>query len=65
MGTVYVGTSGWAYSNWKPGFYPAKLGSSKFLSYYAARLNFVYFKHGESPENVRYAESLLKTERRK
>jgi uncharacterized protein YecE (DUF72 family) len=41
MGTVYGGTSGWAYSSWKPGFYPAKLSSAKFLSYYATRLNSV------------------------
>ena len=41
MATIYAGTSGWAYSTWKPGFYPAKLGSTKFLGYYASRLNSV------------------------
>jgi uncharacterized protein YecE (DUF72 family) len=41
MPKIYAGTSGWAYSNWKPDFYPAKLASSKFLSYYATRLNSV------------------------
>src|SRR5580692_4557379 len=41
MPNVYVGTSGWAYSSWKPGFYPAKLASAKFLTYYANRLNTV------------------------
>lgn len=39
MGTVYAGTSGWAYPAWKPSFYPAKLASAKFLGYYASRLN--------------------------
>jgi uncharacterized protein YecE (DUF72 family) len=39
MGTVYAGTSGWAYAAWKPSFYPAKLASAKFLGYYASRLN--------------------------
>lgn len=39
MGTVYAGTSGWAYPAWKPAFYPAKLASTKFLGYYASRLN--------------------------
>jgi uncharacterized protein YecE (DUF72 family) len=39
MGTVYAGTSGWAYPAWKPSFYPAKLASPKFLGYYASRLN--------------------------
>jgi len=41
MATIYAGTSGWAYPTWKPGFYPAKLGSAKFLGYYASRLNSV------------------------
>ena len=39
--TVYAGTSGWAYPSWKPDFYPAKLAASKFLAYYAGRLNSV------------------------
>ena len=38
---VHAGTSGWAYSTWKPDFYPGKLASTKFLSYYATRLNSV------------------------
>jgi|ERR1700733_10613417 len=38
---VHAGTSGWAYSSWKPDFYPEKLASAKFLSYYATRLNSV------------------------
>jgi uncharacterized protein YecE (DUF72 family) len=41
MPKVYAGTSGWAYPSWKPDFYPAKLASAKFLSYYATRLNSV------------------------
>jgi len=41
MGKIYAGTSGWAYASWKPEFYPAKLASAKFLSYYATRLNTV------------------------
>lgn len=40
-GKVYAGTSGWAYTGWKPKFYPAKLASAKFLGYYATRLNSV------------------------
>jgi len=38
---LYCGTSGFAYPSWKPAFYPDKLPSSKFLSYYATRLNAV------------------------
>ncbi len=38
---LYCGTSGFAYPTWKPTFYPEKLPSAKFLSYYATRLNAV------------------------
>lgn len=38
---LYAGTSGFAYPSWKPTFYPEKLASAKFLSYYASRLNLV------------------------
>jgi uncharacterized protein YecE (DUF72 family) len=38
---IYAGTSGWAYPSWKPGFYPPKTPSKKFLEYYATRLNTV------------------------
>ena len=40
-GKLYAGTSGFAYPSWKPDFYPEKLPSAKFLSYYATRLNTV------------------------
>jgi uncharacterized protein YecE (DUF72 family) len=38
---AYVGCSGWAYTSWKPDFYPAKLPAKKLLEYYATRLNSV------------------------
>lgn len=41
MATLYAGTSGFAYSAWKPGFYPAKLPANQFLKHYAERLNCV------------------------
>jgi uncharacterized protein YecE (DUF72 family) len=41
MPTLYAGTSGFAYPSWKPEFYPEKLPSKKFLSYYSERLNSV------------------------
>src|SRR5919206_507192 len=34
---VHVGTSGWSYPSWKPGFYPAGTDSKEFLAYYAQR----------------------------
>jgi len=38
MGHAYVGTSGFAYAAWKPGFYPADTPASKFLPYYSSKL---------------------------
>src|SRR6202022_3126811 len=38
---IYAGAPVWAYPSWKPGFYPAKLASAKFLNHYATRLNTV------------------------
>jgi|SRR5262245_3350578 len=35
--TVRVGTSGWSYPSWRPGFYPAGLDPSAFLSFYGER----------------------------
>jgi uncharacterized protein YecE (DUF72 family) len=34
---VSVGTSGWSYPSWRPGFYPAGLDPSAFLAFYAER----------------------------
>jgi uncharacterized protein YecE (DUF72 family) len=41
MATLYAGTSGFAYTSWKPTFYPAKLKAADFLRHYATRLNCV------------------------
>jgi uncharacterized protein YecE (DUF72 family) len=35
---LLVGTSGWGYPSWQPGFYPAGLDRSEFLGHYAALL---------------------------
>ncbi len=35
--TVFVGTSGWHYSDWRPRFYPAQLGTPKWLACYSER----------------------------
>lgn len=40
-GTLYVGTSGFAYKEWKGPFYPEDLAQAKFLSYYARQLSSV------------------------
>jgi uncharacterized protein YecE (DUF72 family) len=36
-----VGTSGWSYPTWRPGFYPAATDPSEFLSLYAERFDAV------------------------
>jgi uncharacterized protein YecE (DUF72 family) len=38
---VHVGTSGWSYPSWKPGFYPAGTDSKDFLRFYAERFTTV------------------------
>jgi len=38
---VFVGTSGWAYKAWQPGFYPEKLPQKQYLRHYASRLTAV------------------------
>jgi uncharacterized protein YecE (DUF72 family) len=38
---VQVGTSGWSYPSWKPGFYPAGTDSKEFLAYYAQQFSTV------------------------
>lgn len=38
---IFVGTSGWAYSIWKPDFYPDDVAAKNFLKYYATQLNAV------------------------
>lgn len=41
MAHLFAGTSGFAYTAWKPDFYPQKLASKDFLKHYATRLNAV------------------------
>jgi uncharacterized protein YecE (DUF72 family) len=36
-----VGTSGWSYPSWRPGFYPAGTDPSEFLSFYARHFSTV------------------------
>jgi uncharacterized protein YecE (DUF72 family) len=38
---IFVGTSGWAYSIWKPQFYPEDVAAKNFLKFYATQLNAV------------------------
>ena len=53
---LFAGTSGFAYPQWKPDFYPPKLPVKQFLQHYAARLNSVEinytFRRTPSPTTV-------------
>src|ERR1700758_3171490 len=40
-GSVRVGTSGWSYPTWRPGFYPSGLDPAAFLGFYAQRFRTV------------------------
>jgi uncharacterized protein YecE (DUF72 family) len=37
LARVSVGTSGWSYPTWRPGFYPSGLDPKEFLAYYGSR----------------------------
>lgn len=41
MTRLRIGTSGWSYPSWQPGFYPSRLDRSAFLTFYATRLDTV------------------------
>jgi uncharacterized protein YecE (DUF72 family) len=38
---VKIGTSGWSYPSWRPGFYPEGLQPAEFLAHYATRFDTV------------------------
>lgn len=38
---VKIGTSGWSYPSWRPGFYPEGMQPAEFLSFYAQRFDTV------------------------
>jgi uncharacterized protein YecE (DUF72 family) len=38
---LHVGTMGWSYDFWKGSFYPEKLSSNEFLTYYASKIGTV------------------------
>jgi uncharacterized protein YecE (DUF72 family) len=39
--TPHVGTSGWSYPSWRPGFYPPDVRPESFLAFYAERFDTV------------------------
>jgi uncharacterized protein YecE (DUF72 family) len=53
---AFVGTSGWAYTTWKPVFYPPEVKTADFLRYYATRLRTLEvnytFNHLPTEKNI-------------
>ena len=41
MAELLVGSSGWSYPTWRPGFYPAGTANEEFLRFYASRFSTV------------------------
>ena len=53
--SLHIGTSGWAYKEWKPAFYPADVPQDRFLAYYgsvltACEINATHYR--VQPESV-------------
>lgn len=60
---LFVGTSGWAYKEWKPDFYPADLPQKRFLEHYATKLsaveiNATYHRRQEETTLKNWVESV-------
>jgi uncharacterized protein YecE (DUF72 family) len=60
---IHVGTSGWSYPSWRPGFYPAGAKPAEFLAFYAAgfdtvELNTTAYRLPAPEQFVRWAEAV-------
>jgi uncharacterized protein YecE (DUF72 family) len=60
--TLFTGTSGWAYNEWKPAFYPPDLPRSQWLRHYCSRLaaceiNATFYRIQEEATLDRWSES--------
>jgi uncharacterized protein YecE (DUF72 family) len=63
LARLSVGTSGWSYPTWRPGFYPAGLDPSEFLGFYAQRfrtveLNTTGYRLPSEEQFARWAEQV-------
>jgi uncharacterized protein YecE (DUF72 family) len=60
---VRIGTSGWSYPTWRPGFYPAGTATLEFLRFYATcfdtvELNSTAYRLPGADQFVRWAEAV-------
>jgi uncharacterized protein YecE (DUF72 family) len=63
IGKVLIGTSGWSYPSWRPGFYPAGTDPAAFLAFYAGRfptveLNTTGYRMPAEAQFARWAEQV-------
>ena len=61
--SLHVGTSGWAYPEWRSGFYPAGLPQSRFLEHYgsvlsACEINATFYRLQSESTLRRWADSV-------
>lgn len=56
--SILVGTSGWHYPHWRPRFYPPKLGTPKWLTFYSERFATVEVNNAfyRLPEKTTFAK---------
>lgn len=60
-GALYIGTSGFAYPEWKPAFYPEDVKQADMLTYYAGRfssveINYTFRRFPSAKTLTRWAE---------
>jgi uncharacterized protein YecE (DUF72 family) len=60
---IRIGTSGWSYPSWRPGFYPEGMPPAEFLAFYAQRfdtveLNSTGYRLPSEDQFRRWAESV-------
>jgi len=61
--SLHVGTSGWAYPEWRPEFYPAGLPQSRFLEHYgqvlsACEINATFYRLQSETTMHRWSDSV-------
>ena len=64
--TLYIGTSGWAYKEWKPDFYPQDLPQKRFLEHYgntlgACEINATFYRLQSDDTFTRWISSTPET----
>lgn len=61
--SLHIGTSGWAYKEWKPAFYPQDVPQDRFLAYYgsvlgACEINATFYRLQSEATVARWASAV-------